>query len=80
MLLKNQEVEEARKAVERIENLATKKYQQEDIVLMKCRLSILRGAAGETEREQLAALSKTAMMPQVRRDATEWLAKIGGMK
>lgn len=63
-------------ALDRARPLAGKGYQQEDVELLRCRISILRGVAGEPDRALLFALSRSAIMPQVRRDAADLLRKI----
>lgn len=63
-------------ALDRAEPSAGKQYQREDVALLRCRLAVLGRSAGEPERARLQALSGSAMMPQVRRDAAALLRQL----
>lgn len=57
--------------VKRLDALAVKRYQKEDMALMKCELSMVRGESNIENAETLEKLAKDAMMPQVRKKAKE---------
>ena len=54
---------------ERLDSLAVKRYQREDVALLKCELSAARGGSSAENVAVLERLAMDAMMPQVRRKA-----------
>jgi hypothetical protein len=63
----------AKSALDLVEPLAGKRYQQEDAALLRCRLAVLGRSVGDSERARLQELARSAIMPQVRRDAAALL-------
>lgn len=63
-------------ALPELERLAEKRYQKEDLTLLRCSLAVRNGTAGETERRQLRELAENGMVPPTRRQAAEWLLKL----
>ena len=59
-----------------LERLAEKRYQKEDLTLLRCSLAVRNGTAGETERRQLRDLAENGMVPPTRKQAAEWLSKL----
>ncbi len=55
--------------IDSVEAEAEKRYQKEDVALLKCRCSIARGVAGTETLTILNNLADDAMMPQVRAEA-----------
>ena len=70
------EFDSAAEALPGLERLAEKRYQKEDLTLLRCRLAVRNGIAGETEREQLRELAEHGLVPPTRKQAAEWLAKL----
>ncbi len=60
-------------ALPALEAKAAKRYQREDLTLMRCRIAIRQNRIGEAERARLRTLAESAMMPDVRREAAELL-------
>ena len=57
----------------RLEKLAKKHYQQEDVAILKCIMEFRREGLCEDSIHTLEDLSRNAMMPQVRQKAAELL-------
>lgn len=60
----------------KLETLAAKRYQYEDVTLLKCELAVKQGTATEKESTALLTLSREAVMPEVRRNAEKLLAQL----
>ncbi len=62
--------------LERLESLAEKRYQKEDLKLLTCEHAVLSGNTMSETTDVLSQLATDAMMPQVRRDASRLLSEI----
>ena len=62
-------------ALPALETKTVKRYQREDLALMRCRVAIRQNRLGEAERARLQTVAETAMMPDVRREAAELIKK-----
>ena len=63
-------------ALPELERMAEKRYQREDLLLLRCSLAVRNGTAGDPERRQLHELAENGMVPPTRTQATEWLSKL----
>ena len=63
-------------ALPELERMAEKRYQKEDLTLLRCSLAVRNGTAGEAERNQLHELAENGMVPPTRKQAAELLAKL----
>lgn len=59
--------------MQRIEELAEKRYQREDAALMRCTMNFRRSGLSVDDVATLEHLARDAMMPQVRKSAAELL-------
>ena len=62
--------------LQRLKQLAVKRYQKEDVGLMICELAVRQGVASQETEQALGQLANEAMMPQVRKSAARLLETI----
>ncbi len=62
--------------LDRLESLAEKRYQKEDLKMLMCEHAVRSGKTTPETTDVLSQLAADAMMPQVRRDASRLLSEI----
>ena len=75
-LLQGERLDKVDELARRLTQIATKRYQLEDIQLMTCELAIKRHETSQALADMLAKLANDAMMPQVRQNAKKMLSEI----
>lgn len=75
-LMEAKEYDAAGETLERLEKQAQKRYQQEDVLLMRFQLAEQAGNFKKEDLPALERLSKKGMMPPVRREAKKLLQRL----